>query len=98
MEAYPRCEIEVGPHKLVVQLDSAVMLGRRFARQNYGRKGAELKVWLLCHGKMGKQFRVRGDGRYYSFDPCPVCHREKKEEFWYDVIRQKLPPEWWQPM
>jgi len=97
MDAYPRCEIEVGDHKLVVQLDSAISVPLAAGLRQHGRKGVELKVYLICCSKLGTQFRVGGGGRYYTLYGCPVCYREKKEEFWYDDLRPLLPAEWWQP-
>ncbi len=92
MEEFAR-EIEVRGHRLRVHFDRVTHLLRE---QHHGTMGAELKVFMACCDRWGKQFRVRAGGRYRTFERCAVCHRPKTEEFWYDEIRPLLPAEWWQ--
>jgi hypothetical protein len=76
-------------------LDQAISIPQSRGLQ-HGREGAELKVFQECHGRWGKQFRVRAGGTYRTFESCAVCGQRKTEEFTYDEIRPLLPAEWWQ--
>jgi hypothetical protein len=92
MDEFYRREIEVRGDRLRIYFNYAVHVLRGV---HSGREGAELRVFQECHGKWGKQFRVRAGGRYRTFECCEVCGQQKTEEFLYDEIRPLLPAEWW---